>query len=328
MTPDLERPSTCPVCNGSKLVLHRWHDVESLKGDWQRGFGYEPFSRMGITGTICQFKCLDCDFRFFHPPAKLAGDGEFYHELSSRFPWYYEKDKWEFDTAGEIVGSLNKVGDLLEVGCGFGHFLARMQGLCSVKGLEFNPQALDYCRQAGLNVTSEAMEDIPAESFDVVCAFEVLEHLPDPAEFIRQSNRLLRRNGSLILAVPDPLGYFSEADRVLLDMPPHHINGFTKKTFAMMAEKFGLEVQTILQEPLRFAHYRSYISNFIGAEPPPRKPAFYERVLYRLFGYRTMWDAELKKLGDKITEMQRATSYQHGKESLVGQTHLVVFRKL
>lgn len=292
-----------------------------------RGFGFEPFSRLGINGTIQQYRCLECDFRFFDDAEKVAGDGEFYNELSSRFAWYYEKDKWEFDAAVDVIRDNSNVRSILEVGCGFGHFLRRMQSLCDVKGLEFNPHALEYCASIGIDVSNEAMEEMQDESFDLVCAFEVLEHLPHPHEFISQSVRLLRRGGILIFAVPDPHGYFEECDRVLLDMPPHHVNGFSKKSFEAIAKRHDLDLVTILQEPLRYAHYKSYVSGLLPPPQPPRQLMTIERIVRRIFGYRTILDTELAKVSEKLTEAVVAASFQGSKDKMLGQTHLVVFSK-
>lgn len=320
-------PQSCPLCAGRQIGLHRWFDVDGLKNDWQKGFGFEPFSRLGIAGVAHQFRCFDCDLRFFDPATELAGDGVFYNELSSRFPWYYEKNKWEFDVAAEILAGLDGIKRVLEVGCGQGHFLVRIKNRYEVKGLEFNPQAIADCKDIGLDVTSDAMATLDEGIFDVVSAFEVLEHLPAPREFIEQSLRLLRPGGYLLFAVPDPEGYFTEAEKVLLDMPPHHVMGFTKKAFKNMEALFSLKVEQIHQEPLRFAHYRSYLGNFLAPPPPPRKPSFFDRVLYRLFGYQNERDVELKRLGEKIAEVQMATSFHSAKDKLVGQTHLILLQK-
>lgn len=322
-----QHPQSCPLCDGKQLGLHRWYDLETLKQDWLKGFGFEPFSKLGIEGVLQQFRCFECDLRFFHPAARLAGDGDFYNELSSRFAWYYEKNKWEFDIAAEILADLDSVTRVLEVGCGQGHFLVRIKNRYEVKGLEFNPQAIEDCKAIGLDVTNEDMAALPEGSFDVVSAFEVLEHLPNPRDFIQQSLRLLRPGGYLLFAVPDPEGYFTEAEKVLLDMPPHHVMGFSKKAFRNMENIFSLKLEQIHQEPLRFAHYRSYLSNFLSPPPPARKPNFGEKVLYRLFGYQNQRDVELMRLGDRIVEIQMATSYQSAKDKLIGQTHLVLFQK-
>ncbi len=318
------QPQACPLCGSPRSLLHRWHAVSDVRAEWKRGFGFDPFDRIETDDYLVQYRCIDCDLRFYHPA--IAGDGEFYKDLSTRFAWYYEKDKWEFDIAAELISQLPDVRGVLEVGCGQGHFLTRMQHLYTCEGVEFNPKAIEDCRAKGLNVSSRELQSL-SSSFDVVAAFEVLEHLTAPRDFIEQALRVVRPNGYLLLAVPDPEGYFSEADRVLLDMPPHHVLALSKKTFGQIAKNFGLEIVSIHQEPLRFPHYMSYISNFLPTETVPTgKQPLLKRLMRRFLGLDL--DIERRKLIEQLTAVQLATSYPLAKNDLTGQTHLVLFRKL
>ena len=304
-------------------MLHRWHEVTDIRAEWKTGFGFDPFDRLDVGDRLVQYRCLDCDLRFYYPA--ICGDGEFYKELSGRFAWYYEKNKWEFDVAAELISELRGVRDILEVGCGQGHFLVRMQNLYNCRGVEFNPQAIEDCRAKGLDVSAQNLHAIDV-GFDVVVAFEVLEHLSNPKDFIDQALRVIRPGGYLMLAVPDPEGYFSEAERVLLDMPPHHVLSLSKKTFRNMGKLFALEIVQILQEPLRFPHYKSYISNFLSAEPAPVQiSSLFRRLIHKLLGVEIA--QERRRLMEQMTELQLATSYQGAKDKLQGQTHLVLFRK-
>lgn len=313
-------PKACPLCGSPRSLLHRWHDVSDVREEWKRGFGFDPFDQIETDEHLVQYRCLDCDLRFYHPA--ICGDGEFYKELSTRFAWYYEKDKWEFDVAADLVSQLPDVRRLLEVGCGQGHFLTRMHNLYECQGLEFNPKAIEDCQSKGLNVTSSTLGSMET-SFDLVVAFEVLEHLSNPREFIEEALSVVKTNGYLLLAVPDPEGYFSEADRVLLDMPPHHVLSLSKKTFENIAKTFNLEILNIQQEPLRFPHYKSYISNFFSLETPSQP--LLKRLMRRFLGVDL--DVERRKLAEQLLAIQLAVSYPIAKERLTGQTHLVLFRK-
>lgn len=318
------QPKACPLCGSVRSLLHRWHSITDVRAEWKKGFGFDPFDRLETDDYLFQFRCLDCDIRFYHPA--VCGDGEFYRELSIRLDWYYEKDKWEFDVAAELVSQLPDVVRLLEVGCGQGHFLTRMQHLYECEGVEFNPKAIEDCKSKGLNVSSKDLKSLN-RNFDIVVAFEVLEHLSEPRDFIEQALRVVRQNGYLLLAVPDPESYFSEVDRVLLDMPPHHVLALSKRTFGQIAKNFALEMVSIHQEPLRFPHYKSYISNFLPKESiPTGKQPLLKRLMRRFLGLDL--DVERRKLIEELNGLQLATSYPLAKNGLTGQTHLVLFRKL
>jgi SAM-dependent methyltransferase len=297
--------------------------VKDLGAEWQTGLGFDPFQQVDAGEQLSQYRCLDCDLRFYYPA--ICGDGAFYEELSSRFSWYYEKDKWEFDVAIEILADLEGVTDILEVGCGQGHFLTRIRNQFKTHGIELNPQAIADCRAKGLNVSAQNLSSVDA-CFDLVAAFEVLEHLPDPREFILQALRVLKSGGYLLLAVPDPDSYFSEAEKVLLDMPPHHVLSFSKKTFQNIEKLFSLDQLLVRQEPLRFAHYKSYVSNFIGRETPSTGRARrVESLFQRVFGFPI--DRAERRLEERLSELLVATSYQNAKDKLLGQTHLVLYQK-
>lgn len=116
------------------------------------------------------------------------GDGPFYERLHSRDE-YYLQEKWEFGEAMRCLDGLAKEARLLEIGCGTGAFLDRCRdaGFNQVRGLELNQRARQACRDKGHDVRDELMEQMvaSAESLDVVCAFQVLEHVPDPIGFLR-----------------------------------------------------------------------------------------------------------------------------------------------
>lgn len=324
-------PEFCPLCDSRRLVLHRWFDVAELEKEWKTGLGFNPFEGLSAGETLFQYKCLNCDLRFYSPA--LCGDGKFYEELSGRFAWYYEKDKWEFDTAVDLLGQLDGVIDVLEVGCGQGHFLKRIAQTFNAQGVELNLGAVAECQRQGLNVSGLSLAEVD-QQFDMVVAFEVLEHVDTPHEFIKQAISKLRPGGYLMIAVPDPDGYFSEADKVLLDMPPHHVLSFSKKTLRKIADVFNLVHVVTQQEPLRFAHYKSYASNFISAKQvEPIRETFMQKVMRKTLGrparaLARAVDKRMDSLETRLTELALAASYQTAKDKMLGQTHLALYRKL
>jgi SAM-dependent methyltransferase len=96
---------------------------------------------------------------------------------------------------------------MLDVGCGTGEVLvaARDRGW-DVRGVEPLVDASAEARERhGLDVQTATLEtaDLPEDAFDVVCAFHVLEHMPDTRAFLAEMARHVRPRGFLVVEVPN-----------------------------------------------------------------------------------------------------------------------------
>lgn len=152
-------------------------------------------------------------------------------------------------------------GNLLDVGCGFGHFLlsAQKAGWC-VEGVEPNEKAAKYCRNNhGLNVMGDIMENrkISPESFDVVTLWDVWEHVFNPVSFLDQCLEMLTPGGILAIAIPNASGWPARLFKgnwryVMLT----HLNYFTmdfvnhimdKRQMKRLKADHTIKIQSLLQ---------------------------------------------------------------------------------
>jgi 2-polyprenyl-3-methyl-5-hydroxy-6-metoxy-1,4-benzoquinol methylase len=154
--------------------------------------------------------------------------------------------------------------NLLDVGCGTGDFLrVAKQNHWSVSGIEPNKQA----RQIANNKTDNSVFAIEhllkfqAESFDVISLWHVLEHLPNLEEHIQVFKKLLKPNGTLIIAVPNYKSYDAEYYQefwAAYDVP-RHLWHFNKDSISKLVSKVSMEV--VKTKPLYFdAFYVSLLS--------------------------------------------------------------------
>ncbi|MCH8148484.1 MAG: class I SAM-dependent methyltransferase [Planctomycetes bacterium] len=251
----------CPLCQTDDVRLVKSIPREQLCSEWASDFSIDIESQLHDVDQIKLFQCNRSSLRFFSP-INVAGNSEFYRQLSN-FPWYYNPRKWEHDVAIPDIGPQAKV---LEIGCGEGAFVRRLNSEHNISaiGIELNETAARFARQQGIPVQAISVEKMAAthaEQFDVVCAFQVLEHIPNPHRFLSSAIDLLRPGGTLVICVPNHDSYLQHQWN-LLDMPPHHMTQWTARSLKALERVFPVKLSTVKMEPLASYHVRPFVSTY------------------------------------------------------------------
>ncbi|MFZ1006130.1 MAG: class I SAM-dependent methyltransferase [Candidatus Sulfotelmatobacter sp.] len=256
-------------------------------------------------------RCESCDLRFYVPP--FSGDEGFYESLQ-KFDWYYVSEKQEYEFAARYISSGDRV---LELGVGRGAFAAKIRPK-SYAGLELSEVAASRARQMGFEVHKCSIEEHSREftdTYDVVCSFQVLEHISATRSFIEASLRCLKSGGKMIHSVPWEDGFIGKQSNNLLNMPPHHATRWTDKALRKVAELFDLRIVAMDYEVLEDVHIRAYsvalIENSLkvalNREHRSLDPAFASVLvkapvrLLSLFLERGLQEKKLRPAGHSVT---------------------------
>jgi ubiquinone/menaquinone biosynthesis C-methylase UbiE len=139
---------------------------------------------------------------------------------------------------------------LLDVGCGMGLRLIelRKQGF-EVEGVDFQPAVVEYLqKQLGIPAVCSGAGKLDQvfrpESFDVITAFYVLEHVPDVHKVLESCWRLLRPGGWLVAAIPvvDGIHYrlFKSRSKCVVEAP-RHLSLPSQKGIKNLYDKIGYD---------------------------------------------------------------------------------------
>jgi SAM-dependent methyltransferase len=176
--------------------------------------------------------------------------------------WYYFDEKAEFEFARRFLQGTDKV---LEIGSGKGAF-AKGLSKSLYTGLEFSKNAIEIGKAEGINIKNQLVQDHAVEApevYDVVCFFQVLEHVSNVREFLDSAVACLRKGGLLILSVPSADTFIRHKVNAVLNMPPHHVTWWTDTCLENLEKILGLEVIDSQHELLADPHVRSYLETLL-----------------------------------------------------------------
>lgn len=134
---------------------------------------------------------------------------------------------------------------ILEIGFGSGQFLrfARERG-GHVVGVEINSLLMEEAKQAGFDtVAPDALGDLPAKTFDLIVAFDVLEHIEkrDIPPFLLSLKRLLKPSGRILLRFPNGDSWLG---RINQNGDPTHVSEIGYLMLQYFCEETGLAIES------------------------------------------------------------------------------------
>ena len=148
----------------------------------------------------------------------------------------------------EEITKYHTRGKILDVGAGTGCYLkaAKEEGWEEF-GVELSSFATEFARKKfGLEIFNGKLEDaiFPDDFFDVVIMVHTIEHLPDPANFLREIHRILKKDGIIYLSTPnfDSFNARRFKEKWWALQPEYHLYFFSPKTLRAMLKKCNFKI--------------------------------------------------------------------------------------
>lgn len=307
----------CPLCADAHIIVLDTIRVSDLCTVYERGFGIDVRGEFGEVKEIFLCKCTGTDLEFFSP--MVAASEGFYEKLQTSH-WYYMDEKNEYVYASQYI---KKTDHVLEVGCGKGAF-SKLVDMASYLGLEFSAAAQAQGVKEGIPILRESIQDhasVNKGRYDVVCSFQVLEHVSGVRSFIQSCVDCLKPGGLLLYSVPSADSYLSREENSILNLPPHHLTWWSDASLKNVAPRFGLELIGLEHEKLADSHLQSYarevarksLRRCLGLRAPLLGVSVKDRFINLLseiigrFYVKGLSDPFLRPIGQSVTVVYRKT---------------------
>lgn len=163
-----------------------------------------------------------------------ADYGEKTLESMNQAIWY---NKW---TMAKFIPYIN--GEILEVGCGIGNFTKELTKYGKVWAIDINRKYLNQIKnipdvEAGLGDIEKGEYFFTKKQFDTIICLNVLEHIQNDNKAIENLNRLLKKDGVLILLIPTHSFLYGEIDKNI-----GHFRRYGKQEIVNKLKRVGFNV--------------------------------------------------------------------------------------
>ncbi len=255
----------CPVCdsdNSSYLYtikcddesFKRFLEIEKMYGEdfWEDYNKYELYNEEFVIS-----KCEECGFIFQNNILNEFGMSLLYgiwinedklishRKDNSKNPEIYKYYK----NTMAVVKAVLKRNDIkiIDYGAGTAEVYNAVHQLgFDITALEYSEKRVSWLQENGYKVVHN--REIKNNKYDLVIMNQVLEHIPDPKEVLRNVYEILSNNGLMIISTPDCRNVENFIKKGNLDIrlfeylsPHQHINAFTNKSLKGICDIIGFK---------------------------------------------------------------------------------------
>ena len=224
------------------------------------------------------YECRGCHLGFRHP-IRAESEYERLYESASEKVWVSNGLRADQEKLASMIGAKLVKGSVLDVGCYDGCLLQALPPGLNKFGVETSVLAANVARGRGVTIVAQRISELAAmsQSFDVICAVDVIEHVPDPGRFVESLARLLSPGGWLLISSGslDTPAWRRAGGQYWYCGFPEHISFISQAWGESVAARLGLT----LCELQRFAYL----------ELPPRRRAVARRRFHLKVLRRQLW---------------------------------------
>ena len=205
-------------------------------------------------------RCERCGLLWTNPVASHSASGSYLERVGEIYRANVTAQKERFREQLEVCIREARLGDLrglriLEVGAGLGFFLDVCEDFgVSAEGCDIDELRVESANRERARVRLGTLDDSYGDaSFDAVFAFNLIEHLTHPKEFLARAQRVLKADGLLVIETPVQESVFHVLGRVAYSLsrgkvnllavnPGGHNYKFSKKTFDVICRDLGFSL--------------------------------------------------------------------------------------
>jgi SAM-dependent methyltransferase len=236
---------SCPCCESRRFVEEFRNPTSRKIENWRQFFygGKDYIPRI--------IRCTECGYSFIDPIGsdieryyREADTGD-YRGLTLQRRKYFSAVKSQIEQHGVTLPTMPSI---LDLGAASGEWLSFWQGSAKLYATEANSKHIDTLQKNRIIVLLNAEEF--HNKFDLISAFDFLEHVPDPYHTIISLMALLNPGGYLVFGVPD-MGKFVIrvfGFRYYLYCPMH-VSYFTAGSLSSLLRRSTKGIPQIFQSP-------------------------------------------------------------------------------
>lgn len=240
----MEKLEKCPVCHNT--------EIKEL-------FACKDYVASSENFTIVA--CKNCSLQFTNPRPTEEEIGKYYQsnnyishagsdksELGVTYKIYDWVRNYSIGSKLKLIKKYHSTGKLLDLGCGLGYFLdgVKKDKTFEGTGADISTDAIQYVDKTfGIKVLEEnRLTEISDEHFDIITQWHVMEHVHRLEERMKLLKRILKKDGTMFLAVPISNSFDSRYYKQYWDGydVPRHLYHFTANSMQILMEKHGFKI--------------------------------------------------------------------------------------